>query len=240
MIQVTNQIHYIGIDVAKDKLDVHINTHVIELPNHPKGFRSLLKHLSKIALPHVICEASGSYHLHLLSFLHEHHISISIINPRQVRDFARAKGLLAKTDTIDAHLLSDYGSCMNPQPTEPLPPYHAELGELSDRKSQLLVMVTAESNRLTSTSSTPLRKLINSHIRSLKKQIEKIEELLHHLVKSQPSLKKRIDLISSINSVGFITAVSLLASIPELGSLNRSPASALTGTAPLNCDSGSF
>ncbi|MEM9398673.1 MAG: transposase [Verrucomicrobiota bacterium] len=185
MNQSTTHIHYIGIDIAKDKLDVHILSKVLQIPNDNKGFHALLKRLSKISNPHIICEASGACHLKLLAFLNKHGIEISVINPRQVRDFAKAKGLLAKTDTIDARLLTDYGACLKPASTEPLPDFILQLTELVDRRTQLLQMINAESNRLSSTNSSDLRKMLNSHIRSLKKQVEKLIELMGQLVDEQ-------------------------------------------------------
>jgi transposase len=237
----TDKSQIIAIDIAKDKLDIHWAGKDRQLANNPKGFKALLRSIEVAKAPvRVICEASGAYHQALVACLHKHQVHVSVINPRQVRDFARAKGLLAKTDKIDARVLADYAVAINPSPTEPLPEYWEQLRDLVDRRENLKTMIVAEKNRLATATSAQIKKLIKSHLRQLQLQIKQVEAMIKDLIDQHPPLKKRVEILTQTKGVGLITAAGLLADMPELGALNRSEAAALSGTAPLNRDSGTL
>jgi len=234
------KVQYLGVDVAKAKLDVDLHSKVIQVSNDPKGFAALKKFLTKFELSiHIIVEASGPYHLPLVAWLQSHDITVSVVNPRQVRDFAKSKGQLAKTDTIDSRLLSQYGTERQPKPTPALPECWQLLAGLVDRREQILSMITAESNRLDH-QHPQVAKLLRSHLRQLKAQLAKVDEQLKELVAENPDLKLRHDTMTQVLGVGTVTALGLLAAVPELGTLNRAQAATLTGTAPLNRDSGTW
>lgn len=231
---------YIGIDVSKAKLDVDLHSKVIEVSNDSKGFTVLKKSLSKFKEPvHIIMEASGPYHLPLVAWLQGRNITVSVVNPRQVRDFAKSKGQLAKTDRIDARMLSQYGQERQPKATAALPECWQLLAGLVDRREQLQSMITAESNRLEH-QLPQVARLLRAHLRQLKSQLVQVEGQLKALLSEYPGLKCRHDVMIQVLGVGTITALGLLASVPELGTLNRAQAATLTGTAPLNRDSGTW
>lgn len=232
---------YIGIDIAKAHLDIHMAGKTRQIPNNPKGFAALRRSLqNSSSLPTVICEASGTYHQALVDYLHQHQIPVAVVNPRQVRDFARAKGLLAKTDKIDARVLVDYGRAFNPSLTEPLPEYWQELRDLVDRRENLKTMIVAEKNRLATAQRPQIKKLIKAHLRQIQTQINQIEIMIKDLSDKNPPLKMRVEILTQTKGVGFITSACLLADMPELGQLNRAQVASLSGTAPLNRDSGTI
>ncbi|CAN5820529.1 hypothetical protein BH09VER1_BH09VER1_47030 [soil metagenome] len=162
-----------------------------------------------------------------------------MINPRQVRDFARAKGQLAKTDRIDARLLSAYGAALRPKPTQPIEPALQKLAAYSTRRRQLVGLRSAEKNRLL--RCDPL--LAASHrqtIAFLHRQILQIDQAMARLVRASARLTAKVQAFSVVQGVGFLTATNLLATLPELGSLSKNQAASLAGLAPFNRDSGLF
>ncbi len=211
------KVQYLGVDVAKAKVDVDLHTKVIQVSNDPKGFAALKKFLTKFESSiHIIVEASGPYHLPLVAWLQSHDITVSVVNPRQVRDFAKSKGQLAKTDTIDARLLSQYGAERQPKATQALPECWGLLAGLVDRREQLQSMITAESNRLEH-QLPEVAKFVRAHLRQLKAQLAKVDEQLKHLIAEHPDLKLRHDTMTQVLGVGTVTALGLLAAVPELG-----------------------
>jgi transposase len=235
----THLVDHYGIDVSKDKLDGRLRGKASILPNNSKGFARIIaraaKHSGKI---HVVCEATGPYHLPLVAALQKAGVTVSVVNPRQVRDFAKAKGILAKTDKIDAQVLVEYAKAINPRPTPPLPAYWHALVDLVGRRSALIEMVTAEKNRLAQNSSPAIAKFIRDHLKQLALHLKKIEHACLDLLAQNPALAQKCQVLVAVKGVGQVTALSILASMPELGSLSRTQAATLSGTAPLNCDSG--
>jgi len=236
--------NYIGIDIAKKKLDVG-PTALGKLPpvvNYtPRGLRGLVKALH--ALPEscqVICEASGGYERPLLEALWHNDIPVSLVNPSQVRSLARAQNLLAKTDKLDAALLGQFGATLKPAPTPQPSKVQTQLAEMVAYREELKVQIAAQSNRLAQLRLPMVRALAKKALQVLKAQLAQINVLLKKLSASDPELKQKIQRLGQIKGVGFISAVTLLASIPELGSLSGPAAAALAGVAPFNCDSGSF
>lgn len=232
---------YLGVDVCKERLDVFTpDKPSAAYSNNKTGIARLLKALTNLeGQVKVICEPTGGYERALASAMWTKGISISLVNPRQIRDFARSRGLLAKTDKLDARILSDYGRVNEPTPTPGPNAVCVELEELVDRLSQLNAMRTEERNRLekgiesaiVENSVRGLLKLLDARIEKLKTQIEK-------WIDSNADLKAKSKRMQEVKGVGPITSASMLAYMPELGTLGRNQAAALAGLAPMNCDSG--
>jgi len=231
---------YVGVDVAKAQLDVEWSGQVGCFPNEKQGIKGLLGWMSQSSTPlHVICEASGGYERELLEALHRNKQRVSLVQASRVRKYAQASGILAKTDQIDAKVLSAFGRSMQPPPTEPKTQIHAqELREAEAQRrhlSQLLALETNYGARLTSATS---RRLSAALQRTLKQQITKIEADITHLIAQDQALASKAKAFMAIQAVGQRTAALLLAQLPELGRLNRNQISALVGVAPFNDDSG--
>ena len=236
---------YVGADIAKASIALGSCPPLAglpaEIPNSPAGFRPLLKLLAKIPGPvQVVCEATGPYHQAFAQALHQAGIGLTILNPRLARDFARAKGLRAKTDPIDARLLADYGRKLNPPLTPPPDPVGVQLDALVTRRSQLVEDRAKESTRLQQTSDPRSLKSLRHHIKYLDKQIDQLVADINALVKAHPLLHAKVQLMAQVQGVGTLTASTLLAVLPELGSLSKGQVAALSGLAPFNCDSGAF
>jgi len=236
---------HLGADISKAHVDLHAPSGTIaglpkRLPNTPAGLAPLWKSIGKnnahIAL---VCEATGGYERVLVAGCHQHDIAVSVVNPRQVRDYARARGQLAKTDAIDARILSQYGAALGPMPAAPLEPVLQKLGAASTRRRQLVAMRAAERNRLQQADPA----VAASHravLRFLDRQIAALDAALKRLVKDCSRLQAKVDALTEVKGVGTTTAIALLASLPELGSLSKTQAAALAGLAPFNRDSGAF
>ena len=187
----------------------------------------------------VVLEATGGFEMLVAGELELAGLPVSLVNPRQVRSFARAIGRLAKTDAIDAQVLAQFAEVLKP-PVRPLPDEETrELRALVDRRRQLLVMVTSERNRLRN-ASRRVRPLIQEHIRWLKQQADDLDNDISELIRSSPMWRAQEDLLRSVPGVGPVLSSTLLTHLPELGSLNRGQVAALVGVAPLNRDSGAF
>ena len=187
----------------------------------------------------VVLEATGGYETSVAVELQLAGLPVSLVNPRQVRNFARATGRSAKTDVIDAHVLAQFAAVIQP-PVRPLPDEETrELRGLVDRRRQLLQMVTSERNRLR-IASKRVRPQIHRHIRWLEKQIEDLDNDIDKMIRQSPMWRARDELVRSVPGVGPVLSSMLLAHLPELGSLNRGQVAALVGVAPLNRDSGAY
>jgi transposase len=234
---------YIGADVAKDSIELFAAEFRIpsSIENSPVGFRALIKTLKKCSQEiHLLCEATGPYHKAFTQALHEAGIPLSVINPRQVRDFARAVGRLAKTDKIDARILADYGARMQPKLTPPPSPSAEEMAALAARRQQLVDMRQAEAKRLQQTDHAATQRSIGKMMEFLTKEIDQLNDLLEKAVASCPALTEKVEKLSEVDGVGKLTSVLLLASCPELGSLTKNQAAALSGLAPVCRDSGTM
>lgn len=235
---------WVGIDVSKTELELHSPASSISLParlaNDSAGLKSLIKHLAPHKEVHVVFEATGGYDKPLLDALHVGGIACSRLNPRQVRNFARAKGLLAKTDAIDAAILADFGATFQPPVTPRVDTQLEEIIALVNYRRHLLDDLGREEMQNEHPKPKTISTLIKSRIRSLKAQIEKLEKLISAAVKASPFLKRAVAALIEVKGVGQLTAVSLLASMPELGTLNRQEVAALAGLAPFNRDSGTL
>jgi transposase len=233
------QMQWIGIDVSKDHLDVYARPsgEACRLGNDDSGRKALRKWLMRYADCHVVMEPTGGYERALVRELFEAKILFSVVNARQIRDFARATGRLAKTDRIDAQVIAHFGEAVKPQPRTEGDP-HAELMEaLLVRRRQLIEMRVMESNRKP-LASTVIRPRIDQVIATLNAQIEQIDQELEQLIKQSPAWREHEDLLVSVPGVGPVTARTMSAMLPELGTLDRKQIAALVGVAPFNQDSG--
>lgn len=230
---------YVGVDVAKDALVVSLDGQSCRsLPNSPHGFQSLRRALPAHA--HVICEATGGYQRQLVSFLQSHHIAVSLLNPRQVRDFARAQGRLAKTDAVDATVLVAFGQTFRPDSTAPLSPAQTRLAALTDRRAQLMDARKAELCRLPQCDDALVRRSLQKSLRFLDKEIIALQTQIQTLLCQEPALQQKVERLQQVVGVGKQTAIAVLAHLPELGTLSKREAAALAGLAPINHDSGAW
>jgi transposase len=226
---------YVGIDVSAKQLDVAIRPtgEARQYTNDPEGIASIMEQIVPLKPSGVVLEATGGFETVVAGELELAGLPVSLVNPRQVRSFARATGRLAKTDAIDAQVLAQFAEAVKP-PVRPLPDEETrELRALVDRRRQLLEMVKSERNRLRNASK-------REHIRWLKQQIEDLDKDISDLIRSSPIWRAQEDLLRSVPGVGPVLSSILLTHLPELGSLNRGQVAALVGVAPMNRDSGVF
>jgi transposase len=231
---------FVGIDVSKHRLDVHVRPsgEAWSVANEPKGHTELVSKLSARAPTLVVLEATGGYQTSIAAELGAASLAVAVVNPRQVRDFAKATGRLAKTDAIDAAILAHFAESIRPEP-RPMPDaFTLELQALVVRRRQLIDMRTAESNRLEACRVTPVRRNIQKMVNLLTKQIGKVDDDIDTHIRNSPLWREREDLLSSAIGIGSTTARTLLTQRPELGTLNRREIAALVGVAPFNNDSG--
>ena len=232
---------YIGVDVAKASLDVAWAERSRRFANNKSGLGALSKWVKQSPLAvHLICEASGGYERGLLDAAEVNGIKVSLVQANRVRQYARAAGILAKTDKVDARMLCCFGSAMQPEPTPPLSAQQKQLRELETQRRHLSRMLVAEQNRLAQLNDKELQRLTRSLLATLKRQMAAIDARIASLIAQDQSLKEKAQKLTAIAGVGPRTAVLLLAQIPELGTLNRAQAAALAGLAPFNRDSGTF
>ncbi|MGZ8495581.1 MAG: IS110 family RNA-guided transposase [Candidatus Binatia bacterium] len=231
----------VGIDVSKAQLDVEIRPsgEKQSFANDKVGNKALVKWLAKIAPTLIVLEATGGYERQVTRALVSADLPAVAVNPRQVRDFAKATGQLAKTDSIDAGVLAHFAEVIRPE-LRPLPDaVTLELRALTSRRRQFLEMIAAENNRLEMTSKA-VRKSINAHVGYLEQALERINQELDRAIEQSPIWKENEDLLRSAKGIGPVTSRTLLAELPELGTLDRKQIAALVGVAPFNRDSGSL
>jgi transposase len=229
---------YIGIDVSKLVLDIHHGGQATQIPNTEKAIRSLLKSLPTDAV--LVCESSGGYEALLVTQAHAAGRPLARVNARQVRDFAKAKGRLAKTDTLDAEAITEFAQVFHPSPLSLPDPLQQELAGLAKIRSHILIQITQNNNLKETLSDKALLNILTSTIVSLKKQEAKIQALIATKIKLSPALTSRVTRLQEVRGIGFITAFSLVSFMPELGTLSDTQAASLAGVAPFNHDSGQF
>ena len=232
----------IGIDVSKSKLDVADcpKSFVDRFDNDASGHQELLKKLPAAESCLVVLEAIGGYEKHVVLKLVNAGYLVSVVNPRQVRNFAKALGIPAKTDRIDARLIANFGQQVRLRAIVQFHEKQDELDQLVTRRRQLIASRTAEKNRTGTATSKVICKSLQKIVDQLSKEIRRIDAEIARLVKSDDEWKGRAELLQSAPGVGEITATTLIAEVPELGQLNRQKISALVGVAPFNRDSGQF
>ena len=230
---------FVGIDVAKATLDVAVlDQPARSFANDGPGIRSLLADLQSHPPPTlIVLEATGGYETAVVSALAVADLPVAVVNPRHVRDFAKALGILAKTDALDAHVLARFAAQVRPTP-RPLPPdTHADLAALVTRRAQLVEMRTAEQNRL-GTAPRALHRSLREHISWLNRRIKDSDHDIARFIEASPLWRTRDQLLQSTPGVGPQTSARLLVSLPELGQLTGKQIAALVGVAPFNRDSG--
>ncbi len=230
---------YVGIDVAKAHLDVAARPTLEpwRVANDAPGIARLVARLDHLRPTLIVLEATGGYERPVAAALTAAGLPVAVVNPRQVRDFAKATGRLAKTDTLDAHVLAHFAAAVQP-PARPLPDADTQaLAAILTRRRQLVAMRTAEENRL-HTALAAIRARIAAHLAWLEAELKEIDTELAQAIAADPIWRERDALLRSVPGVGPVLAVTLLAELPQLGSLNRHQVAALAGVAPLNRDSG--
>ena len=237
----TQSFLYVGIDVAKAHLDVAEGSTgaIWRVANDEVGIAEALRRLEVLTPAQVVLEATGGYEAPVAAALGAAGLSVAVVNPRQVRDFAKSTGKLAKTDALDARVLALFGERMRPA-ARPLPDAQAqELSALLTRRRQVVGMLTAEKNRL-HVAAAAVREDIHTHISWLERSLAKLNEELGDALRQSPLWREKEDLLRSVPGVGPVFTFTLVADLPELGSLDRRQIAALVGIAPFNRDSGTL
>lgn len=232
---------FVGIDISKLELEVGIlpGSRTWKTSNDQEGLSELAKQIRGLSPVVIVMEATGGLQMPVAGTLGAVGLPVVVINPRQVRHFAKALGILAKTDRIDALVLAQYGEKMRPEPRPLKDEQTQELEALLTRRRQLVEILTAEQNRL-KTASRPVSSNIRAHIAWLKQNIEDVDKDLTTSVKSTPIWREKDEIIQSVSGAGRILSLNLLAGVPELGLLNRRKIGSLVGVVPFNRDSGTF
>ena len=232
---------FIGIDVSKARLDICVRPLLSResFANDEVGIRALVKGFREMHPALIVLEATGGVERQVVRALASEELAVAVVNPRQVRDFAKATGQLAKTDSIDAEVLARFGEAVRPA-LRPLPDVCSqELRALVARRRQITEMVVAERNRLSGASKS-VRERIDAHIRWLEAELDRADKDLDQSIGQSPIWREKEDLLKSVPGIGPVISRTLLAELPELGRLNRKQIAALVGVAPLNWDSGTF
>lgn len=234
--------NWIGIDVSKDTLEVYdlsaetYRSH----SNDAEGIEALAQQLLNRPHPAIVCEATGGYEATMALKLHQLGLRVSIVNPRPVRDLARALSKLAKTDPIDAYVIAKYGEVTEPASTVFASEVESELKQWVSRRQQLVEILSAEKNRRTLLVNGPARDEVSEHIDWLNEKIKQLDEKIEKLSDSTPEWKERKAILRSPKGIGALISASFLVLLPELGQLNRRQITSLVGLAPFNRDSGRF
>jgi len=234
--------HFVGIDVAKDRLDVHIRPggEVFMVARNGSGLALLVERLQTLAPALVVLEATGGYETVVASALAAAQLPLAVVNPRLIRDFARATGKLAKTDRLDAAAIAHFAEAVRP-PARPVATAEAQaLGELVARRRQVIEMIIAERNRRRMASQRRVIRAIKRHLALLQAELSELEGDIDGAIRNSPAWQADADLLASVPGVGKATLRTLIAELPELGHLNRRKIAALVGVAPVNRDSGTM
>jgi len=233
---------FVGIDVSKACLDVHVlpSQETFSCANDADGCARLVERLTPIGVSLVVVEATGRYQRRVAADLLSARIPVAVVNPRQARDFARSLGKLAKTDAIDAEVLARFASVGHLRVCEKQPENAAILDDRITRRRQVIAMLNAEGNRLAGMIDKTTIKMIKKVIRLLEQQREQLDRQIAALIESNDDWRGKRDLLQSVPGIGATTASGLVAELPELGKLSREQIAALVGVAPMNCDSGTM
>jgi len=230
----------VGIDVSKDTFDVAMepDSERETIEHDGAGIERAVKVLAAARADLIVLEATGGLEIGLASALAQAGLPVVVVNPRQVRDFAKSLGILAKTDRIDAKVIARFGAATRPEVRALPEEATRDLAELMRRRQAVLKMIVSEQNRLERSRSREVRRRITRHVRFLEKEIEDIDQELRKQIERSPIWMATTDLLQSVPGIGTTTAIVLLSLLPELGSLTRKQVAKLVGVAPLNNDSG--
>ena len=232
---------YVGIDLAKTSIDVAVRPEggASRMPHDEADIEELVSRLETLKPAIVLLEATGGLELTLVAALAAAKLPVVVVNPRQVRDFAKATGKLAKTDALDAQVLAHFAEAVRP-PVRPLRDADSqELNSLTTRRNQIMTMLVAEKNRLDRASGS-VRLRVQAHIGWLEQELKDLDDALRRMLRRSPVWREQDDLLRSVPGVGEQLSLSLLSYVPELGTLDRKKIAALVGVAPLNRESGAM
>jgi transposase len=233
---------FVGIDVSKDRLDVHVlpGGEAFAVARHGEGLDQLIERLRALPAELVVLEATGGYETVVAAALAAANLPLVVVNPRQIRDFARAVGRLAKTDRLDAQIIARFAQAVRPEP-RPVPSAEAQaLGELVARRRQIVEMIGAESNRRRHLTHQRVLRGLERIVGELQAQLSEIERDIDDNVRGTPAWRETENLLTSMPAIGNTIARTLIAEIPELGTLDRRKIASLAGVAPINRDSGTL
>jgi len=231
--------NFVGIDVAKNSMEVTVDggNESWNFPNDESGLEKLVKKMKKFSPCLIVLEATGGYESMVVALLQSKGFPLAVINPRQIRDFARSVGTLAKTDILDAKVIANFAAKIQPAPRI-LPTEAAKkLGDILVRRRQIVTMRTAEKNRLQQAAPSVMKR-VKAHVTWLEKELSDINTELKQMIQDDPEWQEKDEIIQSVPGVGPNLSITLLVDFPELGILNRKQIAALGGVAPFNRDSG--
>lgn len=233
---------YVGIDVSKKFFDVcfGVNGKVVHFDYTDRQVKECCKQIVDFEPAMIVIEATGGYEMDLVCCLQEQTLPVAVVNPKRIRDFAKAAGQLAKTDAIDAKIIALFASALTPPKTEIISENARKLKALTARRKQLIELRTAENNRLEHVYDKAIEKSIKMVIKCINKQIEAVDKQICGCIEKEPQMKEKAEIVKSMPGIGDATSAMIVAELPELGKLNRREIAALTGTAPINRDSGTF
>jgi transposase len=232
---------YVGIDIAKAQLDIAMRPSGEQwvTPHDDAGLQALVERLQRVQPALIVVEATGGRETPLVTALATVGLAVAVVNPRQVRDFAKAIGQLAKTDALDAQVLARFAEAVRPEPRPLADAQAQELSALLTRRRQLIAMRMAERQRL-DTAPLPVQRRIARHITFLEQELAEVDREMRDRIEQSPLWRERDDLLRSVPGIGPATAFTLVAELPELGALDRKAIAALVGVAPLACESGTL
>jgi transposase len=240
MEQLPSSPNFVGIDVSKDRLDVHVRPsgQSFAVARDGKGLDQLSIDLTKLSPALIVLEATGGFELTVAAALSGAGLPLAVVNPRQIRDFARATGQLAKTDTLDARIIALFAERIRPEPRPIADADSQMLAELVARRRQVVEMIGMESNRLRQARHARVKRTIMLTLKTLEAQLAELDRNIDDTVRGSPIWRADDDLLTSVPGVGEVTSRTLIADLPELGHIDRRRIAALVGIAPINRDSG--
>jgi len=231
---------FIGIDVSKDRLDVHIrpSAQSFAASRDGKGLEQLVSELRRFAPALIVLEATGGFEITVAAALASAGLPLAVVNPRQIRDFARAMGRLAKTDALDAEVIALFAERIRPEPRPLADADSRSLADLVARRRQVVEMIGMETNRLHQARNLRIQRMLKATLKMLTTQLAQLDHDIDDIIKRSPFWRDADNLLTSVPGIGDVTAHTLIADLPELGKLDRRRVAALVGVAPVNHDSG--
>ena len=231
---------FVGIDVSKDRLDVHVRPsgQTSAVARDGKGLEQLTKELRDLTPALIVLEATGGFEITVAAALASAGLPLAVVNPRQIRDFARATGRLAKIDSLDAQIIALFAERIRPEPRPIADADSQALAELMARRRQVVEMIGMETNRFRQARNPRVQRTIEATLKTLKAQLAELDRDINNSVRGSPLWRAADDLLTSVPGVGDVTSRTLIADLPELGQLDRRRIAALVGVAPVNRNSG--
>jgi transposase len=233
---------YVGIDIAKHDFQLTClpQQEHQRFDNDSNGIRDATKHLLELQPKRIVMESTGDYEWRLVAELQAAGLPVAVVNPRQIREFARATGRLAKTDKLDAQIIARFAEVLQPAPQEVIGQQTRVMKALAARRHQLVQMHTAENNRLEHAHDKAIVRSIRTLLKTIEREIDKVEQQIRDQIEAMPQLRHKARSLESVPGIGETTAALLVTELPELGRLNRRQIAALVGVAPINRDSGTY